>query len=103
MSGLPLARIGEIIKMAEEIIIDRSDGKRFRVIAPAQLMYDAKEAERNRGMVDKQLFTTFYREVDFWLQHTPLDEPLPDWIPKGELPSINMRAATVKGRLRRPI
>ena len=103
MSGLPLARIGEIIKMAEEIIIDRSDGKRFRVIAPAQLMYDAKEAERNREMVDKQLFTTFYREVDFWLRHTPLNEPLPDWIPKGELPSINMRAATVKGRLRRPI
>ena len=103
MSGLPLARIGEIIKMAEEIIIDRSDGKRFRVIASAWLMYDAKEAERNREMVDKQLFTTFYREVDFWLQHTPLNEPLPDWIPKGELLSINMRAATVKGRLRRSI
>lgn len=52
---------------------------------------DLDRARRNRLIVANKLFTTFYEQVESWFRHTPLSQPLPLWMPLGELPSVDKR------------
>ena len=58
---------------------------------------DFREATRNREMVAKKRNVIGYVEVETALAGTPSKTPLPDWIPRGKLPSItkeDLRRAT---------
>lgn len=50
---------------------------------------DLERAEYNRFIVKNKMFTTFYEMMDSWFAHTPLKQPLPDWMPIGELPEVS--------------
>jgi hypothetical protein len=47
---------------------------------------DWQRAEDNRYMVKHRLKITGYLKIEEAVVHTPLSQPLPSWIPLGELP-----------------
>ena len=50
---------------------------------------DPERAARNRKMVADKEYTTAYEQVENYFTHTPLDKPLPPWMPVGELPVVD--------------
>ena len=64
-------------------------GKRYRCLDVG--VDDLERAEYNRFIVANKLFTTFYEQMEAWFTHTPLNYPLPSWMPLGVLPEVSGR------------
>ena len=70
-------------------IIRVIDGVRYRCLDVG--CDDWERAKYNRLIVKNKLFDIYYKELEAWLAHAPLNQPLPNWIKQGELPQIGKR------------
>lgn len=52
---------------------------------------DFEKAEYNRYIIKNRLFTTGYQLVEDWFAHSPLNSPLPDWMPRGKLTQVGKK------------
>uniref|UniRef100_A0A6H2A527 Uncharacterized protein n=1 Tax=viral metagenome TaxID=1070528 RepID=A0A6H2A527_9ZZZZ len=52
---------------------------------------DFIRAKRNRLIVSEELFTTFYKQLEYWLAHSPRSSRMPSWISLGSLPQVGSR------------
>jgi len=50
---------------------------------------DLEKAKRNREMVAKKLYVSGYIKVEEFLKGYSTKKKLPDWIPRGNLPTID--------------
>ncbi len=58
---------------------------------------DFDQAKRSRELEGNYAATTGYQQVESALAHTPLNKPLPLWIPRGELIQIGGKEWRILG------
>lgn len=52
---------------------------------------DFNRAKQNREMVTNKLLIKGYLDVEWALKLTPIKQPLPSWVPQGDLPVAHKR------------